>query len=904
MFRQAMWQDPYSRAWLVLKPNRKYNSNDMWDFSPVHKIFAAFIDPNNNYSSDKRKFLKLLADNKGEGNSAGNVVGVLTHDIGSFWDSNIGPIFTALSDGLSGLMNMFRMSMQQMGYGLSQVDNFARQANVLNKAFNDSIYYSLGRPGSLLRAIDNPFTREYGEPVVEIREPFQRMHYLSSFSHIISNNIQESTINVATQVTAVSDGKYPVTVALDKSIPSERQIEKTVETGIYFDNIAGEGLFGIAQPLFHPIEFARGAIKLSQGAPDELSARRIALAHLKESLKDIYSGELLVIGSPDIRPHDIVYLADVYERMYGMFEVEQVVHHFNSRTGFITSITPNAMVTVNDPARWFMSSWMHSWFSIQNIRNDTRLLMNSVQAGNTGILSSGNISLNGLTQSLSAQMLGGLQFTHGSSALMSDIMSNFAAEGLSDAQAQIEKQVKQNNDAKISVGGIAATYLATVGLTATAGALLGGPLGAGLAAGVGTDLFWKGWKWIRDNVLDQHGCYIAYLNKNGQPMDAGLAINQGMVVGRYHTKRLLPGILGVKSKVRTVEGNSYVTYDEMLKNMGWKEKQISSLIRQVSYENALVNAEVLKYSGTGPDKTGLNQFFKTVCKLNRVIDGDEIEVIDLMNPTSIPFKVRLEGIVSSNINVFQAVVNSSVKAGYGLNDPIAAVNSTAPGTKAAVFVNERLFKRPFVIRISPNDQSSASIYTEEDLAPGSSLNNIKSYQKGVNYGDSEREKALGTVFYRMIDEDIQNLINNIRSLFINNQDKSIDTIKNIYKETLFKDLAFYKKFDQIYNSLNLAEMEEHFVTTGNQDPLVNLSSQRIKAFNILVSFAIMEVLYSKASEWPYVSWDEYYNDGQPATLNWELVTNNLARVYTNDLLRARPSQIGLDDELAMPRIVG
>ena len=95
------------------------------------------------------------------------------------------------------------------------------------------------------------------------------------------------------------------------------------------------------------------------------------------------------------------------------------------------------MVTVNDPARWFMSSWMHSWFSIQNIRNDTRLLMNSVQAGNTGILSSGNISLNGLTQSLSAQMLGGLQFTHGSSALMSDIMSNFAAEGLSDAQSQI-----------------------------------------------------------------------------------------------------------------------------------------------------------------------------------------------------------------------------------------------------------------------------------------------------------------------------------------------------------------------------------------------------------------------------------------------------------------------------------
>lgn len=32
----------------------------------------------------KENFLKLLADNKGEGNSAGNVVGVLTHNVDSF----------------------------------------------------------------------------------------------------------------------------------------------------------------------------------------------------------------------------------------------------------------------------------------------------------------------------------------------------------------------------------------------------------------------------------------------------------------------------------------------------------------------------------------------------------------------------------------------------------------------------------------------------------------------------------------------------------------------------------------------------------------------------------------------------------------------------------------------------
>lgn len=903
MFRQAMWQDSYARAWLVLKPNRKYTSDDMWDFSPVHKIFAAFIDPNQDYASNKRKFLKLLADNKGEGNSAGNVVGVLTHNIDSFWDQNIGPLFTALSDGLSGLMNMFRMSMLQMGYGLSNIDNFSKQANIMNKVLNDSIYYSLGRPGSLLRAIDNPFTREYGEPVVEVREPFQKIHYLSSFSTIIANNIQETTTNVATQVTAVSEGKYPVTVALDKSIPSERQVEKTVETGLYFDNIAGEGLFGIAQPLFHPIEFARGAIKLSQGAPDELMARRVALAHLKESLKDIYSGELIVIGSPDIRPHDLVYLADVYERMYGIFEVEQVVHHFTPNMGFITSITPNALVTVNDPARWFMSSWIHSWMSIQNIRNDTRSLINSVQAGSTGILSGGNISVDGMAEALRAQMMGGVQFTHGSSALMSDIMANFAAEGLTDAQAQIETQMKENSENGMSLKGIAATYLTTVGLTATAGALLGGPIGAGIGAGVASDLFWKGWKWVRDNVLDQHGCYISYLNKNGQPMDASLSINQGMVVGRYHTKRLLPGILGVRSKVRTFDGNAFIRNDDLLKSLGWKEKEITDLVRYVSYENALVNAEVLKYSGTGPDKTGLNQYFKVICKLNNVIDGDEIEVIDLMNPTGQPFKVRLEGIIASSLGTFQAYTNTSIQAGYKPDDPTTAININSPGGRSAIFVSERLRDKPFVIRISPNDQSSVSIYTEDDLSPGSRINNTNSYFKGVNYGDQEREKSLGTVFYRILDEDKEANIALIRSFFVQNLGLSIIRKKEKFKETLYDESVFGKKFDEIYNSIYTSNMENHFEITGETDPLLTITTDERKLFNDLVNFKILEVLYSKASEWPYISWDEYYNDGVPATLNWELVTNNLAQVYTVDLLRERASTGGLDRYIPMPNFV-
>jgi hypothetical protein len=904
IFRQAMWQEPYARAWLVLKPNRKYVGDDEWDFNPVNNIFAAFIDPNFNVSSDQKKFLKILADNKSEGNSAGNIGSVMVNGVEDFFKNSIGPVWTALSDGLSGLLNMFRVSMMQMGYGLEQVDNFARQANVLNKALNDSIYYSLGRPGSLLRAVDNPFTREYGEPVVEIREPFQRMHYLSSFSHILANNIVENMAGVATQVTAVSDGKYPVTVALDKSISSERQVEKTVETDLYFDNVMGSGIFGIAQPIFNPLEFTRGVAKLTQGAPDELTARRVALSHLKDSLKDIYGGELVVIGSPDIRPHDIVYLADVYERMYGLFEVEQVVHHFTADLGFITSITPNAMVSVNDPGRWFLSSWMHSWFSIKHIRDHTKILMNSVQAGSTGIMSSGNISVDGLSQALSTQLLGGIQFTHGSSALMKDVVSNYSAEALSDAQASIESQVKSGANGGVSLSSFALGFIGTVAAgAAVVGALAPlGVVGVGLGASLGAQGFWGGWQWVRDNVLDQHGCYIQYLNRNGQPMDAGLSINQGMVVGKYHSKKLLPGILGVRSQTM-VDGNAYVRSDDILKSIGWKEKEINELVRYVSLENSLVNAEVLKYSGTGPDKAGFTEFFKVVCKINRFIDGGEVEVIDIFNPGAQPFKVKLDGIIAGNLNSMSGYLNNSSQSNYIDSTKTTIINTNSSGGRSAEYIAKQLTGKIFVIRIAPNDMSATSIFTEDDLDPGSSKNVKSNYLTADKYGSNEREKALGTIFYRIMDNELNNVEEDIRSFFYKNQGSGVDELKNNFKSTLFQGSVFYKKFNELFNQIKNSNITQPSIGSNTADGLYSLSDQKKQLYTIFYNIRTAELLYEKAAQWPYTSWDEYYEDGGPATLNWELVINGLAQVSTTDLLRERKSVISLEEQLAKPRYI-
>ena len=935
IFRQKLWSDPYARAWVVLRPDKKrFNSNsfegnilfnigsdknDQWSFRAFDSIFNAFIDYNAEYASNPQSLIKLLKSNAKEGSNAGNWLTGVLEDVDSFWDRNIGPIFTAFDAALGNLLNMFRMSMAQMGYGLGELENFTRQANILNKAYNDSIYYSLGRQGTLLRAVDNPFTREYGEPVVEIREPFQRLHYISSFTHILKNNIKENFSGVATQITAVSDGKYPVTVSLDKAAPPERQVEKTVETGLYFDNIKGEGVWGMLHPIFHPLQTVRGISKHAQGDPDELTARRVALSYLKESLKDIYGGEIIIIGNADIRPHDIVYLADVYERMYGIFEVEQVVHHFTPETGFVTSITPNAFVTVNDPSRWFLSSWMASQFSMQNLRNDARLLLAN-KSNNSRMTVNGDVSVDRLGEMLKHQMVGGMQFTHGHSALLKDIQANSLADSMPEGAQKMKAMIAASTgrqEGSMGAAIFAGIVMPAVTAAATIATLpVGGLPAAAVAAGLSlvTDGAWNAWKWVRDNVLDQHGCYIQYLSKNGQPMDAGLSNFQGMVVGKYHSVKLLPGILNARTKTKSIEGNAYIRSDDLLKNLGWKEKEIGDLVRYISLENAIVHSQLLKYSGLGPEKTGLNQYFKTIVYVKHVVDGDTCDVIDVLSgsdETYREYRIRFDGVDTSELQ------KNNVSKDIGIID----VNSTA--SKALFFTKAALEGRLVVLRISPNN--STMILTADDLEAGALVNNRVNYsqsRRGEKWGNDGPIRYMASVFYKTDAQSYASIKNQVRSIFLTIPETTNNTlafVKDKVKELISPESVIYTRFDQLYEATVDAQSllvgsvpiysaprtAIHFETTGETDPLNGLSNIEIRAFDALVDMLILLKVYNKASEWPMTEWDEYYEDGSPVTLNWELVVSGLAKVYTAGLsLVSGPALVQSQEMVPMLKNVG
>jgi len=86
----------------------------------------------------------------------------------------------------------------------------------------------------------------------------------------------------------------------------------------------------------------------AMNALNPTTAKRYAQSVMGESLKDTYTGSLVILGNPHIRPYDSVSVFDPYLGMYGTVGVEQVVHSFSKESGMISTITPDLKTQVND----------------------------------------------------------------------------------------------------------------------------------------------------------------------------------------------------------------------------------------------------------------------------------------------------------------------------------------------------------------------------------------------------------------------------------------------------------------------------------------------------------------------------------------------------------------------------
>jgi hypothetical protein len=179
----------------------------------------------------------------------------------------------------------------------------------------------------------------------------------------------------------------------------------------------------------------------------------------------------------------------------------------------------------------------------------------------------------------------------------------------------------------------------------------------------------------------------------------------------------------------------------------------------------------------------------------------------------------------------------------------------------------------------------------ENFEPGAGFNRETNYLKEI-YG-----RTLATIFYNVSEEKLISLKDFVYNLFVsNNFNKS--KIEQAFKNS-FSDSVMYTKYQDIFNSIYYSTVVDHIsnYVVGNSE----ITNEELrKLFCAMVEMKRLEQIYKSASRWPMVLWDEYYDDGTPYTLNWELVANNLASVFTNDLLTESNSVNKAIDSVGIP----
>ena len=187
--------------------------------------------------------------------------------------------------------------------------------------------------------------------VIERRKPFQQYHYYDSYTDIVYNSIKASERNMKTNATGLWEstdmiwGRSQSTVGpvyLDFNIYPEHQKAMTVDT-----TLVSDGAGGLELNLF--THFSENwASSSNDNKVNKALAERVTTNVLRESVSNMYCGEVCVLGDTSVKPYDRFYINDYYEDMQGHMEVEGVVYSMNSSTGFTTTIYPDLIVRMDD----------------------------------------------------------------------------------------------------------------------------------------------------------------------------------------------------------------------------------------------------------------------------------------------------------------------------------------------------------------------------------------------------------------------------------------------------------------------------------------------------------------------------------------------------------------------------
>ena len=356
---------------------------------PVQNIYE--VDESNTYFGNQdlsgKYYRGFIKDETGMELNKSVLQGGLTYDgeilgnIGAAF-SNIGDIFP-FHFGDAGNFKAPYVSIKTQGRTLWDILKFSASASpsfigaIGNFGFRSTVF--LGRP-------DWYYAYKYGKTstsgVIELRKPFQQIHLYTSQNDIIRNEIQTTSNKISTVARGVyeyEDMKRSTDdVYFDRDIYPEYQRKMIVDTWLYgrsqtsttaenlfnvddsegvVDNVLGGGvIIGDILGWLWRNTFGRiGDYDFLSGGENhnfKTTARRMTISRLRQSLEQLYTGNIVVYGDPSVKPHDFIFINDETINLNGPATARDIVHTLSFETGFVTTISPDAIVDpINDAER-------------------------------------------------------------------------------------------------------------------------------------------------------------------------------------------------------------------------------------------------------------------------------------------------------------------------------------------------------------------------------------------------------------------------------------------------------------------------------------------------------------------------------------------------------------------------
>jgi len=168
-------------------------------------------------------------------------------------------------------------------------------------------------------------------------KPFRNYHVATSWGNIISNNIRSSPEGVANTVAV----EYNEVDGFNEDTQQFEFESHAHDSGVV-------EMKGHATIPDHLVRELRLAGEEMINCESKIMAVRYALSALKKGYRKAYTGELVLLGNPDIKVHDIIFILDTYSDMVGPIEVGAVTHTLSKETGFITIIKPRMCVSIGE----------------------------------------------------------------------------------------------------------------------------------------------------------------------------------------------------------------------------------------------------------------------------------------------------------------------------------------------------------------------------------------------------------------------------------------------------------------------------------------------------------------------------------------------------------------------------